>query len=341
MDKRYQVFVSSTYEDLQEERKEVMQALLELECIPCGMELFPSSNEDQWSLIKRMIDDCDYYVLIVGGRYGCTNEDGISYTEMEYRYALETKKPIISFLHKNPDAIPVGRTEKSPEGVEKLKLFRELCQKKMTKYWTNPSELGGVVSRSMVNLKKQFPAPGWVKADNVMHEDIYRELLKLQKENDELKQQIVSYLTEAPKGTQDLSQGEDKISIALEFVSIDSKGKRNKCEVKSEYSWNELMTTLLPHLLIEESEENMKGTLETLLISREIDNIKSQFSKYTNYREAKIKDRDFQIIKVQLKALGLIRKSQKNRSVKDTANYWELTEYGDHIMTQLIALKKN
>lgn len=40
MDKRFQVFVSSTYEDLQEERREVMQALLELDCIPAGMELF-------------------------------------------------------------------------------------------------------------------------------------------------------------------------------------------------------------------------------------------------------------------------------------------------------------
>ena len=59
MDKRYQVFVSSTYEDLIEERKEVMQALLELGCIPAGMELFQAGNEDQWTLIKRVIDDCD------------------------------------------------------------------------------------------------------------------------------------------------------------------------------------------------------------------------------------------------------------------------------------------
>jgi len=53
MDKRYQVFVSSTYADLQEERQEVMQALLELDCIPAGMELFPAANEDQWTLIRR------------------------------------------------------------------------------------------------------------------------------------------------------------------------------------------------------------------------------------------------------------------------------------------------
>lgn len=44
MDKRYQVFVSSTYEDLREERGAVMQALLGLDCIPTGMESFPAKR---------------------------------------------------------------------------------------------------------------------------------------------------------------------------------------------------------------------------------------------------------------------------------------------------------
>ena len=100
MEKRYQVFISSTYADLQEERQEVMQALLELDCIPAGMELFPAANEDQWTLIKRVIDDCDYYMVIVAGRYGTVGPDGVSYTEMEYRYALEQEKPIIGFLRR-------------------------------------------------------------------------------------------------------------------------------------------------------------------------------------------------------------------------------------------------
>ena len=68
MEKRYQVFVSSTFEDLKIERQEVMQALLELDCIPSGMELFPAADEDQWSLIKRVIDECDYYIVIIAGK---------------------------------------------------------------------------------------------------------------------------------------------------------------------------------------------------------------------------------------------------------------------------------
>jgi hypothetical protein len=45
MEKRYQVFVSSTYTDLMEERNEAMQAILELDCMPAGMELFPAAND--------------------------------------------------------------------------------------------------------------------------------------------------------------------------------------------------------------------------------------------------------------------------------------------------------
>src|SRR6516164_7657763 len=114
-EKRYQVFVSSTFQDLQQERQEVIQALLELDCIPSGMELFPAANEDQWTLIKKVIDDCDYYIVIVAGRYGSVGPDGRGYTEMEYLYAVETGKPIIGFLYKNPDLLPVNRCEISAE----------------------------------------------------------------------------------------------------------------------------------------------------------------------------------------------------------------------------------
>ena len=112
MDKRYQVFLSSTYDDLKEERVEVMQALLELDCMPAGMKLFPAATEEQWAWIKRVIDESDYYVVIIGGRYGSIHEEsGYSYTEMEYRYACEAGKPVIAFLHESPQSIPFGKTE--------------------------------------------------------------------------------------------------------------------------------------------------------------------------------------------------------------------------------------
>ena len=111
MDKRYQVFISSTFSDLEDERQSVLKAVLELGHMPAGMELFPASDATAWQLIKAVIDDSDYYVLIIGGRYGSLDETGIGYTEKEYNYAVESNKPVIPFLHKNPDNLPRGRTE--------------------------------------------------------------------------------------------------------------------------------------------------------------------------------------------------------------------------------------
>lgn len=123
MDKRYQVFVSSTYADLKEERLHVIQALMEMDCIPAGMELFPAADEEQWEFIKRVIDDCDYYLLIIGGRYGSTTDDGISYTEKEFDYAVENGLKVLALIHGQPDNIPFGKSEKQGKSVSAHILF--------------------------------------------------------------------------------------------------------------------------------------------------------------------------------------------------------------------------
>lgn len=342
MDKRYQVFVSSTFKDLQDERKEVMQALLELKCIPAGMELFPASNDDQWTLIKKVIDDCDYYILILAGRYGSTNEEGMGYTEMEYRYAVEKNKPIIAFLHKNPEAIPIAKSETTQEGRDKLNAFRGLAQKKMTRYWTSPHELGSVVSRSMINLKEDYPAIGWIKADNTTDENTMKEILRLQKENNELKAQIELNNTQAPAGVEALASGEDTIILNFEYRYFDKQNNRYSNSVDFWFSWNEIFKIIAPHLVYECDEADMTDLITNYMKERYYDElmiIKSAM-KIRSFDKFQLKNSHYQIIKVQFQALGLITKSIKNRSVKDNMSYWKLTSYGERIMTQLIAIKK-
>ena len=70
MEKKYQVFISSTYEDLKEEREQAIKAVLEMGHIPVGMEMFSAADEDQWNLISRQIEASDYYLIIVAHRYG-------------------------------------------------------------------------------------------------------------------------------------------------------------------------------------------------------------------------------------------------------------------------------
>lgn len=342
MDKRYQVFVSSTFEDLQDERKEVMQALLELNCIPCGMELFPAADEDQWTLIKGVIDDCDYYILILGGRYGSVNEDGISYTEMEYRYALNTHKPIIAFVHSNIEELPSKKVEKDSEKRKKLEEFRQLVEKKVRKTWSTPAELGSVVSRGMINLIKHHPAEGWVKAGNITSEDMSKELLALKHENEELRKKLYQKTYEKPEGIENLAQGDDKVKLAIPFKGYDNKRKILHAYASISTTWNELFSIVAPHLLIEDTEKNLKDFIYDYYIHKEINKIheEAEKRKLDNLHSDEMDEAEFQKIKVQFKALGLIKKSIKQRSVKNTENYWTLTEYGDLIMTQLLAIKK-
>lgn len=341
MEKIYQVFVSSTFQDLQEERKEVMQALLELDCMPAGMELFPASNDDQWTLIKRVIDACDYYLLIIGGRYGSTNDGGKSYTQMEFEYALETGKPIISFLPKKPEDIPTGKCEKDPDKQEKLERFKELAQKKLVKYWESPEQLGSIVSRSMIKLIKDFPAEGWVRAGSAVDERSLKEISKLQKENEELKTRLQEIATEPPKGTDNFSQGEDKADISFLCTGYNKQSKVFECHTSIELSWNEIYRSVAPLMIDECTEYALAQTLNNLLEKNKAQIKKKEtFSDYRNFSHFRIDRESFDLIKVQFKALGLICLSSKKRSTKDTDTYWSLTPFGDFTMTKLLAIRK-
>ena len=338
--KRYQVFVSSTFEDLQVERKEVMQALLELDCIPAGMELFPASNDDQWSLIKKVIDDCDYYLLIIGGRYGSIDEkSGKSYTQMEFEYALSTNKPIISFLHKNPEMIPSIKTEQTPEGKTKLDEFRKLAQKKLVKYWNNPENLGSVISRSMVKLIKDNPAEGWVRAES--DETSIREIARLQKENSELKKLLGEVATEAPKGAEKLSQGDDIYTALCGFWCSNKKtGKTYEYTSEVVLKWNEIFSAISPAMIDECTDTTFYTRVCSLVKKKFIQNIPESYDNMKDFRNFSLSNSTIGQIKIQLRALGLIKLSGKKHSTADKGTYWQLTPYGDHIMTQLMAIKK-
>jgi hypothetical protein len=166
LEKRYQVFISSTFQDLQGARQEVSQALLRADCFPAGMELFPAADEEQFEFIKTVIDQSDYYILISAGRYGSIHpETGLSYKEMEYDYAVETGKPVIRLLHADPfNDLKRESIEQTDLGREKLKLFqKKLASKRLVKFWSDEKELGSAVDHSLRHMIKTKPADGWVR----------------------------------------------------------------------------------------------------------------------------------------------------------------------------------
>jgi hypothetical protein len=217
MDKRYQVFVSSTFRDLQEERRSVIQTLMDMNCIPSGMESFPAIDEEVWSYIKRAIDESDYYLLMVGGLYGSLAPDGISYTEKEFDYAIETSKRIIALLHSAPDEIPSKFTEKDQSAREKLQAFRAKVQDgRLVKYWKTADELAGKVATSLLQTMSIFPAEGWVRGNQAASIEILKELNETRKNKEELEIEV-GELRQRLEGSI-FTQGEEK-----EFQHIRNK----------------------------------------------------------------------------------------------------------------------
>lgn len=340
MEKRYQVFVSSTFRDLEEARQEVMQALLEQDCMPSGMELFPATNEDQWSLIKKVIDDSDYYIVVVAGRYGSVGPSGQSYTEMEYRYALETGKPILGFVHRNIGELPAKFSETGTENKEKLESFHELVKQKHCKFWETPAELGGHVSRSLIKLTKSHPAIGWVRGNLVPDESATEEILNLRRRIDELELENRSMKTSEPEGAEDLEQGNDKYCVRYTYFGFGvPSGENGNSYGEIKLSWNYIHALLSPLMIDEASDIALKLTLSEAVESLMIEKL-SKNDRPTKIMNFEVSDSDYQTIKIQLRALGYITKSSKARSVKDTATYWTLTPYGDTVMTRLRAKRK-
>jgi len=184
MEKRYQVFISSTFNDLKGARQEVSHALLQTDCFPAGMELFPAADEEQFEYIKTIIDESDYYIVISAGMYGSIHPEAqTSYTEMEYDYAVEINKPIIRLLHKNPlDTLRGDEIEKDETKREKLLAFREKMEtKRLVKYWEEPKELGQQVILALLDIKKRRPAIGWVRGDGALTIETIKELEALRK----------------------------------------------------------------------------------------------------------------------------------------------------------------
>lgn len=164
-DKRFQVFVSSTYTDLIEERQEVSRQLLQSRCIPSGMELFTASGRPPWKLITTALDTTDYMVLIVGGRYGTVDGEGISFTEREYDYALRLGIPVLVFLHTDPDSLPRKHVDVG-DLADKLESFRKKVsdsERHTVQYWTDARDLAQKVGTAIFEAIRSEPRPGWVR----------------------------------------------------------------------------------------------------------------------------------------------------------------------------------
>lgn len=185
--KKYQIFISSTYNDLKTERTAVRDAIMMMHQFPIGMEQFTASDDDQWKVIRELIDCSDYYVLIIGKRYGSLIEDGkytgISYTQREFEYALSRGVPVLAFIKANDASFSGDSFETDSVKLQKLIDFTESVKTgRVVNWFKTPGELSLQVTAALNNAFQKNDRPGWIRGDQTNIESKVDELINLLKD---------------------------------------------------------------------------------------------------------------------------------------------------------------
>lgn len=369
-DPRYQVFVSSTYTDLVEERQAVMSALLQLGAMPAGMELFPAADDEAWVLIQRVIDESDYYLLIVGGRYGSVTDEGLSFTEKEYDYAVAQGKPVMAFIHGRPDEIPVGKSDVDAEAREKLgKFVAKVKKAKHVKMWASAEDLAGKIALSFTNFVRSYPAPGWVRGDAGDSPETLRRLADAQLQLAELEKVAQARGSQPPSGAEGLAADDELLSVLFQ-ASVEVTNLKDRTYaaekmfapwVESEITWNEILADMGPSMVHEARQDKLEKRFDNALWRSCYEDIEKQAREHLRemvplsalqpggdpgiehafrVTEVDCQTSDFETVLVQLQGLGLIEQSDQRRAVADRGTYWTLTPWGRYRLTQLRAVRK-
>ena len=326
MEKKYQVFVSSTFTDLQEERKKILDILLMADCIPAGMEAFVAADVEQFEVIKKVIDLCDYYVLIIGKRYGSLHpETGISYTEMEYDYAIEKGIPVLVFALDPSVEVTAEKQESDPIKAQKLQAFRtKAMNNRLASVWLTRDDLTGKLAVSIMKAKTEISRPGWRRGADFDEGLLRREMMVLKDENTKLRNELV----EKQKTIEQLSAKPnlafEDCQIGIDYSYYDDVHKRRfsstlNTTLKKVFLViaTQMMDVMISEVTIHNtllSQLPFKGSLKTITDHQVIKRLLNQF-----------------------KALSLIQ-SQWNDEQKIL--FWGLTFKGTRVRDEAILIQK-
>lgn len=325
--KKYQVFISSTYSDLIEERRKILDILLMADCIPAGMEAFVATDVEQFEVIKKVIDLCDYYVLIIGKRYGSVNAlTGLSYTEMEYEYAKQKQIPVLVFAIDESVELSDDKLENETDKIVALKQFRQKAMtNRLASVWKTPDELTSALAIAIMRAKSEIERPGWQRATDYDEATLLRDIMGLQKEKDQLKKEFDSLKKElqAITETSDIAFEDCSISIAYR--------KKNGNYQPTNGSITRELTELFKIIAMEMLDVSLtESAIDTILREK----LFAEDSYYYTFRDPQFVKQ----ILSQLKAVNLLYSTW---SEKKSNLYWGLTKKGEKTRNEMILIKRS
>lgn len=305
---------------------------MSLDCIPAGMELFPAIDTEQFEFIKKVIDDCDYYILIVGGRYGSISEDGISFTEKEYDYAVSKNIPVLAFLHNDIKNLTFEKSETNEVGRKKLESFRDKVSKgRLVQFWNNADELNGKVAVSLMKTIKIYPAVGWVRANLQTSTESLQEINTLRKEIEQLKNDKIKLENKLNEKLSDIADLDETIEITGD---ISDKTSIYEFSISTKtwshtFQWSEIFAAIALSFIEEKTDKQAHNEIGIILYELAYHDTDTH-----PYRSVNISKESFDVIKIQLIALELMDIYERGINL-----LWKLSKKGIKKMVELKAIK--
>ncbi|MDF9615151.1 DUF4062 domain-containing protein [Bacillus cereus] len=322
MQKKLQVFISSTFTDLQEERQAAVQAVLNAGHIPAGMELFKAADTSQKETIKKWIEESDVYMLVLGGRYGSIDQEtGLSYTHWEYEYAGKLKKPRFAIVI-NDDALNekvskyganVLERENYPNYVE----FKKEVLSKISKFYSDVRDIKIAVLESLKEYEKDKKLTGWVSGLEIKDaSSLMKDNYNLMKENTKLQKQVQQLQIKLDKENEidGMSFEEVKSCLEQKILRPDKHGVTAENMKDKRFSVYELF--ILTSNYFASGITNKAGNDEVeIFLYHKVAPILMQFSLVEKVKLAGVKYQRIQTSKVGLKFLRLVTLEKSKQTV--------------------------
>lgn len=296
LDKRYQVFISTSGAEMQPERIILSQTLVGMGFFSWGLEQRTPLNT---AFARRQIDDCDYVVILLGSQYGEQSVSGVGYMHLEYIYAVTKQKPIIVFMHEDPASRDPSLHDTKPELQEKFKEFRQLLQQEADQVFCYRTlrDLEMAVRLNMPQMLERYPVSGWVRPQNTqaLHDEI-----------DQLKAKVAQL--ERDGGTREVDPFLSLPKVSMhEVFSFEYRmhayqdGNFKELKVQKRLTWAQLLAILGSTFINPTPEEFLSKRMNEYLNETGLEDARAEMPRAHAVARAQINIRALHSLKLQMR----------------------------------------
>jgi hypothetical protein len=302
---------------MQPERMVLSQTLVSMGFFAWGLEYRSPLTT---TLARRQIDESDYVILLLGSQYGEQSISGSSYFSLEYEYALSRAKPIVVFMHEQPESRDMHLQEAHPLLKEKFLAFRKklLHDADHIFYFKSPRDLELAVRLNIPLIVEQHVGQGWVPARQA--QQLEDEINLLKSKLLQLEQQLTSSTQANEVAPQDI--------FAFEYqIQAFQDGNFKELKRQRKMTWSQLLSILAKHFETAMPEENFGTCLNEYLNQAGLEDAREVLPRAHAVACAQINHKALFQIKKQMQSQGWIVPTKTEQH-----NLWKVTTKAQKIL---------